>query len=46
MKLWKKRYKLAEMKCRVFEDEPVNLLNAGEATESVLGMNARVDLRV
>lgn len=44
--LEKKGYKLAEMKCRVFEDEPINLLNAGEATESVLGMNARVDLRV
>ena len=44
--LEKKGYKLAEMKCRVFESEPVNLLNAGNVTESALGMNARVDLRI
>lgn len=44
--LGKKGYKLAEMKCRVFEDVPANLLNAGEVTESMLGMNTRVDLRI
>lgn len=44
--LMKKGYRLAEMKCRVFEGEPVNLLNAEKATETVLGMNARVDLRI
>lgn len=44
--LGKKGYKLAEMKCRVLESEPVNLVSAGKITESVLGMNARFDLRI
>lgn len=41
-----KGYKLAEMKCRVLENEPAGLFDAKETTESVLGMNARVDLRI
>lgn len=42
----KKGFKLAEMKCRVLENEPAGLLDAGKTTESVLGINARVDLRI
>lgn len=44
--LEKKGYRLAEMRCRVFGDEPVNPLDAGEVTESILGMNTRLDLRI
>lgn len=44
--LEKKGYKLADMRCRVFDGEPVNFLNAEDVTETILGMNARVDLRI
>ena len=44
--LEKKGYKLAEMKCRVMEGDPVNPLDAANEAESVLGLNTRVDLRI
>ena len=44
--LLKKGYKLAEMKCRLHTDDPVNLLNAEQKTEDILGMNVRVDLKI
>ncbi len=41
-----KGYKLAELKCRLLSDEGVNLLNAEGETETELGLNRKVDLRI
>ena len=44
--LLKKGFKLAEMKCRLHSDDAVNLLNAEQKTEDILGMNTRLDLKI
>lgn len=41
-----KGYKLAEMKVRTLDEEPVNLVNAIRKTGDELGLNARVDLKI
>jgi len=41
-----KGYKLAELRCRVHDDQPVNLFNALEKTEDALGLNTRLDLKI
>lgn len=44
--LKEKGYKLAELRCRVHDDEPVNLFNALEKTEDALGLNGSLDLKI
>lgn len=44
--LLKKGYKLADMKCRLHADDTVNLLNAEKKTGDLLGINARLDLKI
>ena len=41
-----KGYKLAEMKCRMIEDEKTNIFNADVKTREILGLESKMDLRI
>lgn len=44
--LIQKGYKLAELKCRVLDEEEAGPLNAAQKAQEALGLEARVDLKI
>jgi hypothetical protein len=44
--LLKKGYKLAEMKCRILEDDSTSLLDAAKKAQELLGLQASLDIKL